>query len=354
MEGNDDLALDAYTQALAGGDNADVLVARAALYNNQHRYEQARADLTKALGVKDDPQIRAQRMLAAYNAGNLATAESDAEALLGKSVLPDGEIKLLQARILVDGAKPDDQDAFNQALTLLDDAGQTSLPDALKPVQQEYLARVDYGIGKYDDALAAINQSLTTVETGSGHYWRGVILEAQGNTDAALREYAEAEKVYQHSGLQRELVEALDMFTAAQGVVLFLEDLHWSDPSTVEFLALLARRQAPARLLVVGTYRPVEMIVGDHPLKAVKQELLMHGQCQELPLPLLSEPAVEEYLAAKVPSEGRTTTPLQPLARLIVIGGDLADENVDRRLTDRIDPLAALDSPIFESFNIRL
>ena len=115
----------------------------------------------------------------------------------------------------------------------------------------------------------------------------------------------------------RELVEALAVLTAEQGVVLFLEDLHWSDPSTVELLALLARRQAPARLLVVGTYRPVDVIVIDHPLKAAKQELQMHGQCQELPLPLLSETAVEEYLAAQVSAAAQATTPLQPLARLI-------------------------------------
>src|SRR5262249_24226952 len=115
----------------------------------------------------------------------------------------------------------------------------------------------------------------------------------------------------------REVVEALEAYTAAQGVVLVLEDLHWSDPSTVELLALLARRPAPARLLVVGTYRPVEVIVGDHPLKAAKQELQLHGQCHELPLPLLSEPAVAEYLAAKVSAAGHVTTPLPALAHLI-------------------------------------
>ena len=58
-----------------------------------------------------------------------------------------------------------------------------------------------------------------------------------------------------------------------QPLVLVLEDLHWSDASTVEVLALLARRREAARLLVLGTYRPVEVMVHDHPLKVVKQEL---------------------------------------------------------------------------------
>ena len=76
----------------------------------------------------------------------------------------------------------------------------------------------------------------------------------------------------------RELVDALEQLTAVQPLVLVLEDLHWSDASTVEVLALLARRREPARLLVLGTYRPVEVIVHEHPLKAVKQELVATGR----------------------------------------------------------------------------
>jgi len=37
-------------------------------------------------------------------------------------------------------------------------------------------------------------------------------------------------------------------------------------------------------LLVLGTCRPVELIVHQHPLKTIKQELTAHGQCVELPL----------------------------------------------------------------------
>jgi predicted ATPase/DNA-binding winged helix-turn-helix (wHTH) protein len=95
----------------------------------------------------------------------------------------------------------------------------------------------------------------------------------------------------------RELAEALEALAAAQPLVLVLEDLHWSDPSTVEALALLARRRDAARLLVLGTYRPVELIVQDHPLKTVKQELFAHGQCVEVPVSYLPQAAVATYLA---------------------------------------------------------
>ena len=41
-----------------------------------------------------------------------------------------------------------------------------------------------------------------------------------------------------------------------QPLVLVLEDLHWSDAATLDLLAWLARRREPARLLLIGTYRP--------------------------------------------------------------------------------------------------
>ena len=40
----------------------------------------------------------------------------------------------------------------------------------------------------------------------------------------------------------RELAEALEVLTADRALVLVLEDLQWSDPSTVEALAYLAQR----------------------------------------------------------------------------------------------------------------
>jgi DNA-binding winged helix-turn-helix (wHTH) protein len=46
-----------------------------------------------------------------------------------------------------------------------------------------------------------------------------------------------------HTRMLRELVDALEQLTVVQPLVLVLEDLHWSDASTVEVLALLARRR---------------------------------------------------------------------------------------------------------------
>jgi predicted ATPase len=45
----------------------------------------------------------------------------------------------------------------------------------------------------------------------------------------------------------------------------------------------------------------VEVILSEHPLKSVKQELLSHGLCKEMPIEYLSEEAVAEYLSVRFP-----------------------------------------------------
>ena len=99
----------------------------------------------------------------------------------------------------------------------------------------------------------------------------------------------------------RELADVADTLAAASPLVWVLEDLHWSDPSTVEALALIARRRGPARLLVIGSYRPVELILRQHPLKAAKEELRGHGECAEIVLGSLSDAAVADYLTRRAP-----------------------------------------------------
>src|SRR5262249_25853768 len=59
------------------------------------------------------------------------------------------------------------------------------------------------------------------------------------------------------------------------------------------------RARGPARLLVLGTYRPVETIVRAHPVRAMVQALLVHGEGTELALEEWSEAGVAAYLAQR-------------------------------------------------------
>ena len=94
----------------------------------------------------------------------------------------------------------------------------------------------------------------------------------------------------------RELTEALEVLTATRPLVLVLEDLHWSDRATLEWLAYVVRRRDPARLLILGTYRPAEVLVHAHALRAIVAELRHHPQYAELGLDTLSAAATAAYL----------------------------------------------------------
>ncbi len=115
----------------------------------------------------------------------------------------------------------------------------------------------------------------------------------------------------------RELAEALEVLTVERLLVLVLEDLHWSDYATLDLISWLAQRQEPARLLVLGTYRPVDVIVRGHPLQGVKQELLRHRQCAELSLELLTPAEVMQYLAARFAVDASLTAPFRVMAQAI-------------------------------------
>lgn len=101
----------------------------------------------------------------------------------------------------------------------------------------------------------------------------------------------------------REIAEAIDRITEKFPLLLVLEDLHWSDYSTLDLISHLARRRDPSRLMAIGTYRPVDVILSGHPLKSVKRELQAHRLCHELPLEYLTEEAVAQYLNVRLTSQ---------------------------------------------------
>lgn len=199
-EGNFTLALDAYSQAAVVGDDhpliVEVLLERAALYTRMGEYELALNDLSRAYSILPRNDIRYLRMEAAYSVGdraNFRLALEDAEALstiFASDPARQAGALLIQARILVDSATPDDTDDLANAVTIL-----TRLRDeaALTTVQRvtvnEYLARAYYALASYDPALNAINAALAADPNASRHYLRGQIYEALDEPALARRDY---------------------------------------------------------------------------------------------------------------------------------------------------------------------
>jgi len=101
----------------------------------------------------------------------------------------------------------------------------------------------------------------------------------------------------------RELAEALDRIAERTPLLLLLSDLHWVDHASVDLIAALARRRSPARMLLLGTYRPVDLAFADHPLKRIAQELLAHNLIIEIPLQPLQQSDVARCVRAVAPDD---------------------------------------------------
>ena len=96
----------------------------------------------------------------------------------------------------------------------------------------------------------------------------------------------------------REIAEALEDLTRNLALVLFVDDLHWADEATLDFVGLMARRPEPARFLLIVAYRPSDLRPGSAALKTVR-ELLSKSLAQEIPLGFLSADDVAAYVDAR-------------------------------------------------------
>jgi AAA ATPase-like protein len=116
---------------------------------------------------------------------------------------------------------------------------------------------------------------------------------------ARLRELRRRTAGVTRDRMLRELTDALEAASEHAPIVLWLEDLHWADASTIDWLASFARRPERARLVLIVTYRPAEVLGRAHPLRSLQDDLLRHGQCREIALPPLSLSAVTRYLSMR-------------------------------------------------------
>lgn len=101
----------------------------------------------------------------------------------------------------------------------------------------------------------------------------------------------------------REFGELVDRMPRDAPVLLMLEDLHWSDHATVQLLGYLAHRRGPAGLMVLGTLRPTELALEDHPLASLRQQLRARRLSIEIDLESLSEVDIGALLAARFGDE---------------------------------------------------
>lgn len=150
---------------------------------------------------------------------------------------------------------------------------------------------------------------------------------------------------------KRRLFEALAQALSADGRprLLVLDDLHWADAESLEFLAFLLHQPVPARLLLVSTARSDEML--DNPtLQTVIREATAQGQLTQLPL----TPLTADETAQLATQTGGAALDEEAVATLQTDSGGnpLFIEEIVRLGDWRLDP-SRRQSPISPSPNLQ-
>ncbi len=192
--------------------------------------------------------------------------------------------------------------------------GKTALADALaEAVAHDGSGRIARGpCIEYHGALEAYLPLLAAIESlAAGPDGRRVrarlaryaptwLLQLPWRLDAEERRRL-AHSLHDTTGA-RMLREGIALVAALAGdapLVLLVEDLHWSDRATLDWIGAIARRPLAQPLLILATYRPVDATRRAHPVVALARDLVHAGHAGELALEPFGPAAVGQYLLAR-------------------------------------------------------
>jgi tetratricopeptide (TPR) repeat protein len=119
-----------------------------------------------------------------------------------------------------------------------------------------------------------------------------------GATAAALTAGVQAGSAEQ---MKRQLVVLLTELARSKPLVLFLDDVHWADASTVDLIAYLGSRFDSLHMLLIVAYRPSDLLLAKHPLIEVAQTLRSRGVWRETRLGGFTRADLEQFMASAYP-----------------------------------------------------
>jgi tetratricopeptide (TPR) repeat protein len=103
----------------------------------------------------------------------------------------------------------------------------------------------------------------------------------------------------------REYAGILTRLSQEDPLLLFVDDLQWSDAASVDLLVHLSRRLGGSRILILGTYRPSDVDVGrdgqPHPLRKAVLDMRRYNVCQEMALGRLDRQECTALVSAEFP-----------------------------------------------------
>ncbi len=130
--------------------------------------------------------------------------------------------------------------------------------------------------------------------------WYLQIASAASAPSALGQDLADAQMASQER-MKREFAAFLQEMCRLRPLIVFLDDLHWADVSTVDLLAYIGSRLDSMRLLLIATYRPSDLQTAKHPFLRLKLELQGRNLCREIAVEFLHREDVQQYLNLEFP-----------------------------------------------------
>jgi len=130
--------------------------------------------------------------------------------------------------------------------------------------------------------------------------WYGLVSQDSAITSSS-GEPREAAPATSQERMKREFSALCQELSRTQPLIIFIDDLHWADISTIDMLNYVAGRFSNTRLLALGSYRPSDMALRGNPFLGIRNDLESRGLFQEIALPFLATKDVQRYLALEFP-----------------------------------------------------
>ncbi|MFH9424100.1 ATP-binding protein [Streptomyces sp. NPDC017529] len=186
------------------------------------------------------------------------------------------------------------------------------------------------GFWPWTQAVRSLRRGATAGE------WEGAATAAGGALSVLLGEGAGT-----GDAVRFELFDAvttlLSVMSQSRPVAVVLEDLHWADAASLSLLEFTAQHAWFERLLVIGTYRDVEVQRPDHPLRPLLPRLA--AKATTITLTGLTPPQVEELVTRTVGTRPDAATTAEVCERT---GGNPYFVEETARLWSTGQPVAAV------------
>ncbi|MCF2491462.1 AAA family ATPase [Dyadobacter sp. CY347] len=243
-------------------------------------------------GINLDLAICAKQHLSGANFAEFQAGKSD---LPGKLIVPDciygREQEVSQILEIFSRVKNSNE------LLLVSGHSGIGKSSLIREVQQRLVSQDALFVsGKFDQyiqdipfegVIKSFKELVCKISSENTSYWRESILDAVGSLgQIIIDELPELEKIIgmQPAVAPLEPVEAqnrffnvftnfINVFTKKEHpLVIFLDDLQWSDLASINFLSRVTDSVQGSNLLLIGSYRDNE-VANDHPLKIAIQKL---------------------------------------------------------------------------------